>query len=102
MFIWKMIWDLSEWSGIGLGKYSHVVFEKMIGVKGQEIDSLGNPLKKMIDPRKIRIKDRVLKMTFDVNSFQDGKLSTLFTWYEGVKDKETVEVFYDEDFKPKG
>ena len=36
-WIYKQIWNLSEWSGIGLGKYAPMVFGKMIGSKGKRI-----------------------------------------------------------------
>ena len=35
--IYKWIWNLSEWSGIGLGRFAPFVFGKMIGSKGKEV-----------------------------------------------------------------
>ena len=37
MNIWKLIWNLGEWSGIGLGRFGPFVFGKMIGRKGKRI-----------------------------------------------------------------
>ena len=34
---WRWIWQLSEWSGIGLGPFAPFVFERMIGRKGRRI-----------------------------------------------------------------
>lgn len=42
---WSFVWNLSEFTGIGLGKYAPFVFGRMIGVKGEEVDSLGKKLK---------------------------------------------------------
>lgn len=33
-----LIWQLSEWSGIGLGRFAPWVFERMIGAKGEVKD----------------------------------------------------------------
>lgn len=33
MNIWRVIWEISEWSGIGLGRLAPFVFAKMIGCK---------------------------------------------------------------------
>ena len=30
-FLWSKVWDLSEWSGIGLGRFAPWVFHQMIG-----------------------------------------------------------------------
>ena len=30
-WVYKLIWDLSEWSGIGLGRFAPHVFHQMIG-----------------------------------------------------------------------
>jgi len=35
--IGKLIWDLSEFTGIGLGKYAPIVFGWMIGSKGRKL-----------------------------------------------------------------
>ena len=43
-WIYLQIWNLSEWSGIGLGKYAPYVFGKMIGSKGSEVDDTGKQL----------------------------------------------------------
>lgn len=43
-WFYTLLWNLSEWSGIGLGKYAPYVFSKMIGCEGVEVDSLGQPL----------------------------------------------------------
>lgn len=45
-WVYTAIWNLSEWSGIGLGKYAPYVFKKIIGIKGQEVDSLGKAINK--------------------------------------------------------
>lgn len=37
-WLWTAIWDLSEWSGIGLGRWAPVVFGRMIGRKGKRVD----------------------------------------------------------------
>lgn len=43
---WILIWNISEFTGIGLGKFAPFVFQKMIGARGMEIDSLGNEIRK--------------------------------------------------------
>lgn len=43
-WFWKQIWNLSEFTHIGLGKYAPYVFGKMIGCQGNEVDDLGNKL----------------------------------------------------------
>jgi hypothetical protein len=35
-FIFRQIWDLSEYTGIGLGKFAPFVFSMMIGRKGNK------------------------------------------------------------------
>jgi len=35
VFVYKIIWNLSEWSGIPLGKYAPYVFHQMIGGTGK-------------------------------------------------------------------
>lgn len=35
--IGKIIWELSELSGIGLGKYAPIVFGWMVGSKGKKL-----------------------------------------------------------------
>jgi len=35
--IFKTIWNLSEFTGIGLGRFTPYVFGKMIGIKGHKI-----------------------------------------------------------------
>jgi hypothetical protein len=37
--IWRIIWELSEFTGIGLGKFAPFVFGKMIGRKGEKVDN---------------------------------------------------------------
>lgn len=37
-FIWKLLWDLSECTGIGLGKLAPFVFGKTINRKGRKIN----------------------------------------------------------------
>ena len=37
--IFRFIWELSELTGIRLGRFAPFVFEKMIGVKGKKISS---------------------------------------------------------------
>lgn len=44
-WFWTLVWNLSELTGIGLGRYAPFVFERMLGVEGEEIDSLGRKLK---------------------------------------------------------
>ena len=44
MWIYKQIWNFSEWSGIGLGRFAPYVFGRMIGCKSFEIDDLGKKL----------------------------------------------------------
>jgi hypothetical protein len=34
---WTFVWELSENSGIGLGRFAPFVFGKMIGAKGKRI-----------------------------------------------------------------
>lgn len=41
---YTLIWNVSEFTGIGLGKYAPYVFGKMIGSDGVEIDSEGRSL----------------------------------------------------------
>ncbi len=36
--IWKVIWDLSEFTGLGLGRLAPFVFSKMLGIKGHKIN----------------------------------------------------------------
>lgn len=45
---WSIIWNVSEFTGIGLGKYAPYVFEKMLGINGIELDDLGNKISKSI------------------------------------------------------
>ena len=35
--IGKIIWDISEFTGIGLGKYAPIVFGWMVGSKGKKL-----------------------------------------------------------------
>lgn len=35
--IGRLIWDISEFTGIGLGKYAPIVFGLMIGSKGKKL-----------------------------------------------------------------
>lgn len=35
--IWRLIWNLSERTGIGLGRFAPIVFERMIGTKGEKV-----------------------------------------------------------------
>lgn len=44
-WFYTKLWKLSEYTGIGLGKYAPFVFGKMFGAKGVEVDSLGRELK---------------------------------------------------------
>lgn len=44
-WLYTQLWNISEFTGIGLGRFAPKVFEGMIGYKGNEIDSLGNKLK---------------------------------------------------------
>ncbi len=37
-FIARCIWDFSEWTGIPLGRFAHIVFGIMVGCKGRRID----------------------------------------------------------------
>jgi hypothetical protein len=37
-WFWKTIWELSEFYGIGLGRFAPFVFGKMIGRKGKKIN----------------------------------------------------------------
>jgi len=32
--VYKIIWNISEYTGIGLGRYAPFVFERMTGIKG--------------------------------------------------------------------
>lgn len=36
-WFWTQIWNLSEWSGIGLGHLAPWVFGKMVGSKGKKL-----------------------------------------------------------------
>ena len=38
MNIWRIIWELSEFTGIGLGRFAPLVFGKMIGKEGVRVD----------------------------------------------------------------
>ena len=38
MKLFATIWDLSEFTGIGLGRFAPYVFEKIIGIKCERID----------------------------------------------------------------
>jgi len=38
--LYTWIWNFSEWSGIGLGRFAPFVFERMIGSKGTKIESM--------------------------------------------------------------
>lgn len=35
--IGKLIWDISEFTGFGLGKYAPIVFGWMVGSKGKRL-----------------------------------------------------------------
>jgi hypothetical protein len=35
-YFYKFIWEISELSGIGLGRFAPYVFGKMIGAKGEK------------------------------------------------------------------
>lgn len=35
--IWQLVWDISEWSGVGLGRFAPWVFQQMIGAKRRRI-----------------------------------------------------------------
>ena len=35
---WRFVWNLSEWTGIGLGRFAPFVFGKMIGREGHRTD----------------------------------------------------------------
>jgi hypothetical protein len=37
-WLWTQIWDISEFTGISLGRLAPYVFSKMIGVKGERVD----------------------------------------------------------------
>lgn len=43
-WICKQIWSLSEWSGIGLGKYAPLILGTMIGSRPNEVDDNGKKL----------------------------------------------------------
>ncbi|MBK5145103.1 hypothetical protein I2494_15545 [Budviciaceae bacterium BWR-B9] len=36
-WFWLQVWELSEWTGIGLGRFAPWVFSQMIGVRGVKI-----------------------------------------------------------------
>lgn len=36
-WFWKQVWDMSEFTGIGLGRFAPYVFSKMIGKKGEKL-----------------------------------------------------------------
>lgn len=36
-WIFKQIWNISEFTGIGLGKFAPYVFGKMINMKGKKL-----------------------------------------------------------------
>ena len=38
MLLGKLVWDLGEYFGFNFGRYSHVVFSWMVGIKGKEIN----------------------------------------------------------------
>ena len=33
--LYKFIWDMSELTGVPLGRFAHIIFGKMIGSKGK-------------------------------------------------------------------
>ena len=35
---WLIIWEFSEFTGIGLGRFAPFVFEQMTGLKGEEVE----------------------------------------------------------------
>ena len=35
-WFWKQVWDVSEFTGIGLGRLAPFVFAKMLGIKGDK------------------------------------------------------------------
>lgn len=35
--IWKLIWNISEYTGVGLGRFAPYVFGKMINSKGKKL-----------------------------------------------------------------
>jgi hypothetical protein len=40
-WIWRGIWNLSEFTGIGLGRFAPFVFGRMIGRRGVEVEAVG-------------------------------------------------------------
>lgn len=38
--LWRFIWNASETLGIPLGKYAPIVFERMLGIKGNKLENL--------------------------------------------------------------
>lgn len=32
------VWDISEYTGIGLGRYAHIVYETMVGYRSKQVD----------------------------------------------------------------
>jgi len=34
----KGIWGISEYTGIGLGRYAHIVYETMIGYRSKQVN----------------------------------------------------------------
>lgn len=36
-WIFTQVWNLSEFTGIGLGRFAPYVFEKMVGIKGEKL-----------------------------------------------------------------
>ena len=33
-----LLWNFSEWSGMGLGRFAPIIFGWMIGVKGKKVE----------------------------------------------------------------
>ena len=38
-WFWRGIWNLSEFTGVGLGRFAPFVFGKMIGRRGKRVDT---------------------------------------------------------------
>lgn len=46
----KIIWELSEFTGIGLGRFAPIIFGAMVGCEGDELtDELANTQAQIMD-----------------------------------------------------
>lgn len=72
--MWKTIWDLSEFTGIGLRKLAPFVFERMIGIKGHRIDKA--PIWQLTEQEYDKRSPPVLKMQFIDDILYEEKINS--------------------------